>query len=441
MRHCILTALITFAVSNLVAQQPIILESNLNDSVPGAVYKYSFVHLTDIHIGEGIADYGTPGTIGDTMPAGDVGYAAQRLRSAINWINSYVNQKNIRFVIVTGDLTDSAEQSEFDKAKEILDDLTIPYVPQMGNHDVRPHTNTDDTDTAENNIYPHFIGDSMVNATFAETFDSLRNFFSNWNDGSRLTRVYSPYALEDVYLQNFSFEYQGFAFFFADFNPRFVNRPAGNIGPSPRLNNFENGAFPWLMNAIQDYPNKGTHNMMLFSHEPTGSDFYALPQINGFPAEEYKTLTDSLYHYQEHLGWWLAGHIHRNAEYVIKTTDSLFVMNVKETSANKDSDYGILRLVNVYESPAGIVDETLEKAIKIIPNPNTGNFSVSLPAAESLYVLEVIDLSGRPITQPKTIAAGQSSTQMQLGNVTTGNYILKVTSGNRIARKMFVKAQ
>ena len=33
----------------------------VNESKPGSVYKFSFIHLTDRHIGEGFGDYGTPG--------------------------------------------------------------------------------------------------------------------------------------------------------------------------------------------------------------------------------------------------------------------------------------------------------------------------------------------------------------------------------------------
>src|SRR5690606_14537954 len=82
-------------------------EYNLNQEEPGATYNFSFVHITDIHIGEGHGDFGSPGYLDDVMPDGDVGYAAQRLRNVVNWINSNAQEKNIKFVVVTGDITDS----------------------------------------------------------------------------------------------------------------------------------------------------------------------------------------------------------------------------------------------------------------------------------------------------------------------------------------------
>ncbi len=57
------------------------------------------------------------------------------------WFNVHAKQKGIRFVVVTGVLTDSGEKSEFDKVNEILSTLTVPFVPQIGNHDVGSHTN------------------------------------------------------------------------------------------------------------------------------------------------------------------------------------------------------------------------------------------------------------------------------------------------------------
>ncbi|HNE51389.1 MAG TPA: hypothetical protein PLZ64_09620, partial [Chitinophagales bacterium] len=52
----------------LQAQSTPMPEYNLNKNIPGAQYKFSFVHISDIHIGEGFSDYGTPGYFNDTMP-------------------------------------------------------------------------------------------------------------------------------------------------------------------------------------------------------------------------------------------------------------------------------------------------------------------------------------------------------------------------------------
>ena len=317
-----------------------IMVSNLNKHVHGARYKFSFVHLSDIHVGEHIDDYGTPGFLGDTMPKGDVGYSAERLRSSVNWINANAKKKNIRFVIVTGDLTDSGEQSEFDKANEILSSLSIPFVPQIGNHDVVSHTKTLHASTA--------FGDSLCNVVFKSEFDTLSRFADKWDDGFRQTRVYSPYSLHQQFFQNFMFEYHGFGFVFCDFNPRFLyGRPKSDHGPKPRLNDFPNASFDWLMHTLATFPDSGYHNIFICTHQPPHHDIMSI--FNGLPTNQYDKLTHALLPYRQHLAFWLAGHVHRNKAYSVTTLASHhFVIKARETAANKASRHGVLRVVNVY---------------------------------------------------------------------------------------------
>jgi 3',5'-cyclic AMP phosphodiesterase CpdA len=326
-----------------VLQAQRIMVSNLNKHKHGAVYKFSFVQLSDIHVGEGIADYGTPGYINDTMPTGDIGYSAARLRKAVNWINAHAQKKGVKFVIVTGDLTDSGEKSEFDKANEILSSLTVPFVPQIGNHDVIAHNNISKASAA--------FGDSLNNVVFKHEFDTLRTFFDSWNDGYRLIKVYSPYSQAYQYLQNFMFSYKGFGFIFCDFNPRFKgHRPDTDKGPKPRLNDFKDGSFDWLMNSLNSYEHKGYHNIFISTHQPPHHDIMAI--FNGLPTTQYDKLTQALLPYRQHLAFWLAGHTHRNKAYPVKTLHGhKFVMKARETAANKGHKNGLLRIINVYEVP------------------------------------------------------------------------------------------
>jgi 3',5'-cyclic AMP phosphodiesterase CpdA len=319
-----------------------IMVSNLNQHEKGAVYKFSFVQLSDIHVGEGIPDYGSPGCMNDTMPVGDIGYSAIRLRKAVNWINAHAKERGVRFVVVTGDLTDSGEKSEFEKVDEILSTLKVPFLPQIGNHDVIAHTNDCKSSTA--------FGDSLDNMIFKHEYDTLSHFFDHWNDGYRLTKVYSPYSQAGQYLQNFMFDYQGFGFLFCDFNPRFKDhRPVTDHGPKPRLNDFAGGTFDWLTNTLKTYPNKGNHNIFIFTHQPPHHDMMA--HFNGLPTDEYDKLTQALLPYKEHFAFWLAGHVHRNKAYRVTTLRKhKFVLKARETAANKHYRNGLLRIINVYEA-------------------------------------------------------------------------------------------
>ena len=108
--------------------------------------EWSFAILTDLHIGWGYPDYGGEGygkkTDGDRLNLDKAQnyWLTERLNRAVNKINERREDYNIEFVMVLGDLNDKGQYSEFWKAKQILDNLTIPYFPIIGNHEVWPYT-------------------------------------------------------------------------------------------------------------------------------------------------------------------------------------------------------------------------------------------------------------------------------------------------------------
>jgi len=50
------------------------------------------------------------------------------------------NGEDIRFALITGDVTESAQYNEFVKAEKILSELKVPWLPLLGNHDVWTYT-------------------------------------------------------------------------------------------------------------------------------------------------------------------------------------------------------------------------------------------------------------------------------------------------------------
>jgi 3',5'-cyclic AMP phosphodiesterase CpdA len=408
--------------------------TDLNKELPGARFKFSFIHLTDIHIGEGQGDYGSTGFLDDIMPEGDVGYTAERLRHAVNWINEHAAQFDIRFVVVTGDITDSGERSEFEKAKEILGALNIPYVPQIGNHDIWPYVRYGFE--AE-----YAYGDSVMNDVFKDVYDSLSHFFDFWDDGTRLSRVYNPEAEMEHYHQNFMFEYQGFGFFCFDHNPRYhVRKEEPGIGAEARLNDFAGGSFEWLSTQLESYPNKGVHNIFLLTHQPPHRDPISL--INGLPVDQYDKITKALLPYSSHLAYWLAGHVHRNRNYNVNT---LFggqkVIEAWETTANKEFEKGYFRLINVYEAPrvTAVTDNSFDRAVSIEPNPGSGFFNVRLPLMEDAISIHLFDLSGKQAMQSIYAPQGVQQMPLDIRQLPAGTYLLQVQSGERMATKKIIK--
>ncbi len=75
---------------------------------------YDYAWLTDTHIG-------APGAEID-------------LKNVVNDINE---RNNLSFVVVTGDIAEKGRDDELDSAKQILDELKIPYLIIPGNHDTK----------------------------------------------------------------------------------------------------------------------------------------------------------------------------------------------------------------------------------------------------------------------------------------------------------------
>ncbi|HZH68422.1 MAG TPA: metallophosphoesterase [Chitinophagales bacterium] len=429
----IITCLFLLISAQWAWSQTHIREYSINKNKPNAQYKFTFVHLTDTHIGEGESDYGTPGFQNDTMPEGDVGRPAIRLRRAIQWINNNRLEHNIKFVIVTGDITDSGERSEFEKAKEILDALEIPYLPILGNHDVWPYV-------SYQNEAPYAYGDSVMNEVFKETFERCSQFFDDWNDGFRLTRVYSPASQQEHYFHNYSFSYDGFGFIAVDFNPRHhVEKAEPGVGGYARLNDFDQGSYPWLLDQVKHHPAKGDKNLILLSHQPPHRDF--LSWYNGLPLQDVDQLTQGLLPYKDHLALWLAGHVHRNRIYPLTTIGSgIKIMDVKETPANKEFSEGYLSLIHAYEIPiaTSIHEEELSKKITIYPNPAEDYLHVILPDNFKTDLYSIYNVDGKKILT-KHINPGQQNLSLPISELPNGMYIIQFKFGEQLVMKNFIK--
>ncbi len=306
--------------------------------VANAPVDFSFVHLTDLHMGEGFEDYGTRGW-DDEPSSGDEGYSAQRLRQSVNWINRHADSLKIRFVMVTGDLTDSGEKSEFLKCREILDDLNVPYIPLIGNHDVWPYTRSDEA--------PEAFGDRFFNAVFDEVIRGNSSFFSSWDNGTRHKVVIHPQTGQAHQFQNFAFTFNRYRFIITDFGTRrHAGRVEPGVGPSAELHDFPGGSFPWLMQQLNQNATD-TKSVCIFSHWPLMKE--PIRFHFAFDRKEYKALADSMFPYREKLSTWFSGHIHRSfSQYVTQPGHGETVIRCLETSANKKHEYGYLRVVRVW---------------------------------------------------------------------------------------------
>jgi len=315
--------------------------------------KWSFAIITDLHIGRGYPDYGGPGY--DDGDTGQDYYLTERLRKVVEWINDNKSKYNIKFVIVLGDISDSGEYSELKKAKDILDELDVPYVPVIGNHDVLPYTEYEEYDVPFGG-YP--IGREWFEEIFDDTFENCSEFFENW----RKQQVDEPG--NPPHLQNYAFSYRGMHFIILDCvasNP-FIGPPKGVGSDAVLYKETEN----WLRERLNEWRGE---KVILISHHPLNESI-----TKAFSTNELKDVCEII----KESGCEVvnfAGHIHgsgitrggdwghlwhnyfmdANREYVYKddstglllhsiTTEALMV---GENSPKEEGVKGIIRIVNV----------------------------------------------------------------------------------------------
>jgi len=332
------------------------------------VGEWSFAIITDIHIGWGYADYGDIGYDDANLEAAQDYWLTERLNKVVEKIIQIKNTHNIKFVVVLGDIADTAEKSEFLKAREILSRLNdpngdgdisdgIPYIPIIGNHDIWPYTMTQGIDpdkrdekyvaTAvdKTSYNPDRLGDRFFQKIFWEDQESKNNrdlitrvFGSSWE---RQNHNSAPY------LQNYKFRFGDMNFVCLDFNPRDPSMayPGSKLGAHAAL---FNDTTTWLNDFLNE--NEG-RKVIVLCHHP-------LSFLGGFiTPSEYVNYFKNLIKNKRIILYDFGGHTHVN-----DVSSSALAPYVVETEAVFQESAKIIRIVKVngqqinYNTFEGVAD-------------------------------------------------------------------------------------
>merc|ERR1712000_513909 len=138
------------------------------------------------------------------MHIGESDLQIQLANEAVSSINSKIVSDNIKFVIITGDISNSALPEQFTQAKEILDQLEVPYLPILGNHDVWTYNSTWEE--------PEPTGDILFAQTFSSTFKSFPYGTLTYPNQT----AWDPFLNITTNCQNWELNYNGTIFYGLD---------------------------------------------------------------------------------------------------------------------------------------------------------------------------------------------------------------------------------
>ncbi|MCD6434439.1 MAG: PKD domain-containing protein, partial [Candidatus Diapherotrites archaeon] len=248
---------------------------------------WSFAVIADPHIGYRIPDYDGEGW-DDGKSEKEIrklnDRSAQMLRNVVETIIKEKENFNITFVVVLGDIADTAEKSEFLKAREILNKLNdpngdgdisdgIPYIPVIGDHDQWPYNQTegvnpDDRKKSVKDSASYAKGDEWFNEIFwsksnSRNLDLLENLFGFRPKMAEPHEIRGilPWKTFTAHLQNRNFSYGVINFVCLDFNPR-AKEPGSLTG---NIATHYQQTKDYLEHYLRNHQNQTT---IIFSHHP-----------------------------------------------------------------------------------------------------------------------------------------------------------------------------
>lgn len=217
----------------------------------------------------------------------------------------------IQVVFVTGDITDSSMPFQWKEAKAILDELDVPYVPTLGNHDVWTYNNSKDS----NYETPTAQGDYLFASTFQDILTNGPKDLNFTQFAYNSKPTHNPNQNINSWYQNWKIIYNQILFYSLDWNTREAAIP-GDKGalPTAELQDFPGGTFDFLTSEVTNFTNSdGVKNIIFLQHHPFAMPFFVPEFIYSFSQEKKDKVFDLIQtnsDFQQLFWGTIAGHLH-----------------------------------------------------------------------------------------------------------------------------------
>ena len=223
------------------------------------------------------------------------------------------DESTIELVFVLGDVgwSDGLQTS-----KQVLDELSTPYIPVIGDNEV------------------HYGDEQNFGTTFGPQYSLLSQQFSDWNMNG--AAVWNPEEEELSWFTNFALSYKDLRLITLDWAARTEAPILSEMGD---LHDFEGGTWSFFESEINSLTDQKENSVLLLSHIP----MYLTP--GGFDVAETERVVGLTNAYSELLYANFSGHFHLNAE--VELEDGGFEVFV--TDAIWDDEITI-RMVEVWQN-------------------------------------------------------------------------------------------
>ena len=251
----------------------------------------------------------------------------ERLAAAVDWVNTHAADRKIELVVIVGDI---GWGGGLPIAKALLDDLTMPYLPVIGDNEV------------------HFGAAQTFDDVFTPQYEQLAATMDDFQRGQ--VEVHNPLQDETTWLQNSSFEYKDVHIVGLDWCSRDSDAVLSEMAV---LHDYDGGTYPFFQDDLQALQTGPDENVLMFSHHP----MFLLP--GGMNQAQMAQIVSQTAPLEHRVAANFAGHFHVDAEqdlpdagYSVYITDAIW------------DDENTVRLVEVHGNDAGFV---YEQELVIVP--------------------------------------------------------------------------